>query len=198
MKLLKLSSVGLCMVLLAMGCAQQDTQEQTDQMEQQAEKEVEKTMDSAPDFSELVAVVHSTEGSKVSGTVTFTKTADGVQVQGELSGLSEGNHGFHIHQYGDCTASDGTSAGGHFNPAGNDHAAPSDSARHMGDMGNIEADAEGNATVDYVDAVITLDQIRGRAVILHGGEDDLSSQPSGAAGPRKACGVIGIANSETM
>ncbi|MCW9706011.1 superoxide dismutase family protein [Aliifodinibius sp. 1BSP15-2V2] len=161
---------------------------------QNMEEEVHKTMDSAPQFSKMVAVVHPTEGNQVSGTVTFTKTADGVQVQGTISGLAEGKHGFHIHQYGDCTASDGTSAGGHYNPAGSEHAAPSDSARHMGDMGNIEADAEGNATVDYLDPVIELDKIRGRAVILHGGEDDLSSQPSGAAGPRKACGVIGIAN----
>lgn len=186
------------MALFVVSCAQQESQDDM-QNEQQTEsqnmeQEAQQTMDSSSDFSELVAVVHPTEGNEVSGTVTFTETSDGVQVQGDISGLTEGKHGFHIHQYGDCTASDGTSAGGHFNPASNNHAAPTDSARHMGDMGNIEADAEGNASIDYVDSVITLDQILGRAVIIHGGEDDLKSQPSGAAGPRKACGVIGIAN----
>lgn len=197
MKLLKPFSLCMLIFLFGISCAQQqsesDMQDQQ-QAESQNMEEQQQTMDSAAEYSELVAVVHPTEGNEVSGTVTFSNTADGVQVQGEISGLAEGKHGFHIHQYGDCTASDGTSAGGHYNPAGNDHAAPSDSARHMGDMGNIEADAEGNATIDYVDSVIELDKIRGRAVIIHGGEDDLSSQPSGAAGPRKACGVIGIAN----
>ncbi|HLR31216.1 MAG TPA: superoxide dismutase family protein, partial [Fodinibius sp.] len=133
-----------------------------------------------------------------SGTVTFTAAGDSVQVQAEISGLSEGNHGFHIHQYGDCTAPDGSSAGGHFNPDNNDHAGPTDSPRHMGDMGNIEADAEGNATLNYGDSTISIDQILGRAVVVHGGEDDLESQPSGDAGPRIGCGVIGVANTGSM
>lgn len=144
-----------------------------------------------------VAVLHPTEGNSVEGTVTFTKAANGVRVTGDVTGLSQGKHGFHIHQYGDCRAADGTSAGGHFNPAGNQHAARTAQSRHMGDMGNIEANSQGSASVTYVDSVINLNQIIGRAVVIHGGEDDLSSQPSGAAGPRKACGVIGIANADT-
>ncbi|HLR24675.1 MAG TPA: superoxide dismutase family protein, partial [Fodinibius sp.] len=146
------------------------------------------------DVTATVAVVHPTKDSDVMGTVTFTKEGDGVRVQGNISGLKEGKHGFHIHQYGDCRADDGSSAGGHYNPAGNDHAARTDSVRHMGDMGNITADADGNASVDYVDSVIDMNMIMGRAVVIHGGEDDLTSQPSGAAGARMACGVIGIAN----
>lgn len=144
-----------------------------------------------------VAVVHPTEGNDVQGWVTFTKEGDGVQVNGEFSGLTEGEHGFHIHQYGDCRASDGTSAGGHFNPANTQHGARTDSVRHMGDMGNITAGADGNATVDYVDSVIDLNKIVGRGIVIHGGQDDLTSQPSGAAGARMACGVIGIANTDT-
>ena len=146
----------------------------------------------------LIATVHPTQNSEVEGTVTFEKTSDGVRVSGDLTGLSQGKHGFHIHQYGDCSAADGTSAGGHYNPAGNDHAARTDSVRHMGDMGNIEAGGNGNATVNYVDSVINLHDIIGRAVVIHGGQDDFTSQPSGAAGPRMACGVIGMANADAM
>src|SRR5699024_2746069 len=146
------------------------------------------------DVKTTVAVVTLTKEIDVMGKVTFTKEGDGVRVQGNISGLKEGKHGFHIHQYGDCRADDGSSAGGHYNPAGNDHAARTDSVRHMGDMGNISADAVGTARVDYVDSVIDMNMIMGRAVVIHGGEDDLTSQPSGAAGARMACGVIGIAN----
>ncbi len=79
-------------------------------------------MDPATNFTNAVAVVHPTEDSEVTGTVTFAETDNGVRVQAEIEGLAEGKHGFHIHQYGDCTAPDGTSAGGHYNPADNPHA----------------------------------------------------------------------------
>lgn len=147
------------------------------------------------DVSKAVAVIHSS-GSDVSGWVTFTKANDGVRVQAEVTGLSEGKHGFHIHTYGDCRADDYSSAGGHYNPAHENHGAPADSVRHMGDMGNITA--SGTATIDYVDHVININKIVGRALILHGGTDDLTSQPSGAAGPRIACGVIGYAKADEM
>ncbi|MFP8490149.1 superoxide dismutase family protein [Gracilimonas sp. Q87] len=146
--------------------------------------------------SELVATTMPVNDSDVSGSVTFTKTNDGVSVMGEFEGLEPGKHGFHIHEFGDCRADDGTSAGGHFNPLNKDHGAPSDMNRHMGDLGNIEANEEGIAMVDYVDDTITLEQIIGRGIIVHAGEDDLTSQPTGAAGSRVACGVIGIAQTE--
>jgi Cu-Zn family superoxide dismutase len=113
-------------------------------------------MTSETNFTKAVAVIHPTEGHEVSGVVTFEQMGDSVRVHAEIEGLTEGQHGFHIHQYGDCTAPDLSSAGGHYNPANNQHAAPTDANRHMGDMGNIEADAEGNATLDYVDNTITL------------------------------------------
>ncbi|MFH5830793.1 superoxide dismutase family protein [Halalkalibaculum sp. DA3122] len=185
----KIFSIPLIIVAFVIaGCAQPQQQESAEE---------ETTTAPSTNFTKAVAVVHPTEGNEVSGTVTFEQTAEGVQVTAELSGLEEGRHGFHIHQYGDCTASDGTSAGGHYNPAGNDHGAPTQDDRHMGDMGNIVADSEGNATIDYTDSVIELngpDSIIGRGIVVHGGEDDLESQPSGAAGPRIGCGVIGIAN----
>lgn len=146
-----------------------------------------------PSFNKAVAVVSPIGDSGVSGTVKFEKTDAGVSVTAVFSGLEEGNHGFHIHQYGDCTASDGTSAGGHFNPGDNEHSSPEATNRHMGDMGNIKANSNGEASLYYVDKAITMDQIIGRGIIVHAGEDDLTSQPSGAAGARIACGVIGIA-----
>jgi Cu-Zn family superoxide dismutase len=157
---------------------------------QTVEKEVEET---EFEHDELVATVMQVGDSGVSGSVIFSEDDNGVAVQGSFSGLEPGNHGFHIHQYGDCRAEDGTSAGGHFNPAGNDHGAPTDEVRHMGDLGNIEANDQGMATVDYIDDTISLEQILGRGIIIHAGEDDLTSQPTGAAGSRVACGVIGIA-----
>lgn len=150
-------------------------------------------MQAEPAHSELVATVMPVGENDVSGSVMFSEAENGVQVRGSFEGLEPGNHGFHIHEYGDCTADDGTSAGGHFNPANNQHGAPSDAERHMGDLGNIEANENGKATVDYTDQTVTLDQILGRGIIIHAGEDDLESQPTGAAGSRVACGVIGVA-----
>src|SRR5262249_41984417 len=106
--------------------------------------------------SKAVSLLHPTAGNKVSGTVTFTPVADGVQVHAQISGLTPGKHGFHIHEFGDCSAADASSAGAHFNPGNQPHAGPDAAARHEGDMGNVEADASGNAKLDYVDHQISL------------------------------------------
>lgn len=148
-------------------------------------------------ISEAVAVMHPTQGNSVQGVVTFTKVDNGIRIVADISGLTPGKHGFHIHEFGDCRAADGTSAGGHFNPHNAPHAGPNASSRHVGDLGNLEADQNGNAHYDRVDQVVTFsgeNNIIGRGVIIHAGEDDLTSQPTGAAGPRVACGVIGVAN----
>ncbi len=147
-------------------------------------------------FEKAICVLHPTEGNDVKGTVTFTQSGSGVNVVADLEGLKPGKHGFHIHEYGDCSKPDGTSAGGHFNPASEDHGAPSDSVRHVGDLGNIEAKADGTAHLELNDTMIQLNgehSIIGRAIVVHAGEDDLKSQPTGDAGARVACGVIGIA-----
>jgi len=147
-----------------------------------------------------VAVLHPTAGNKVSGTVTFTEVADGVQVRAEITGLTAGNHGFHVHEFGDCSATDAASAGAHFNPTSKPHAGPDATERHVGDMGNLEADASGKATVDYVDHHISLtnDQqsVIGRSVLVHAKADDLKSQPAGDSGARVACGTIGRAKNQ--
>ena len=142
-----------------------------------------------------VCMLYPTAGNSAKGKVTFTKTADGVQVVADLEGLAPGNHGFHIHEYGDCSAPDGTSAGGHFNPGAMPHAGPMDMKRHEGDMGNIQADANGHAHLEFTDKGMSMEgsnSIVGRGMILHRDMDDLKSQPSGNAGPRIACGVIGV------
>jgi len=148
--------------------------------------------------TEAVAVIHPTEGNTARGVVRFSQTGEQVTIVADVWGLEPGaKHGFHIHEYGDCSAPDGTSAGGHYDPDGHDHAGPSAAVRHAGDLGNLEADAEGEAHLELTVSNITIadleNPIVGRGVIVHAGEDDLTSQPTGAAGARIGCGVIGIA-----
>ncbi len=146
--------------------------------------------------TKAVAVVHPIGDSGVTGTVTFVKVPDGVRIIADIQGLTPGEHGFHVHQYGDCSAPDGTSAGGHFNPDNKPHGAPSDQERHVGDLGNIKAEDSSTAQYERTDQVITFSgphSIIGRGLIIHAGQDDLTSQPTGDAGGRVACGVIGIA-----
>jgi superoxide dismutase, Cu-Zn family len=143
-----------------------------------------------------VALITPTKGNSVQGVVTFEKVDKGVRIIANLTGLKSGRHGFHIHEFGDITATDGSSAGGHFNPMDMPHNTPMTSKRHAGDMGNINADEKGNAHLDYIDPIMKLDgesSIVGHAVIIHEKEDDFKTQPTGNAGARIAYGVIGIA-----
>lgn len=150
--------------------------------------------------SKAIAVLHPTAGNKIAGTVTFTPVTGGVQVHADITGLTPGKHGFHVHEFGDCSAADASSAGGHFNPTNKPHAGPDAAERHEGDMGNVEADASGNAKLDYVDHQISLSNddksAIGRSVVVHAKPDDLKSQPSGESGARVACGVIGWAKAQ--
>ncbi len=146
--------------------------------------------------TKAVAVLHATKGNNASGIVTFTKTEGGMKVEAPLEGLTAGVHAFHIHEFGDCSAADGASAGGHFNPAGMPHGGPDAEKRHVGDLGNITADESGVAHYERIDAHLAFDgphSIIGRSVIVHEKADDLTTQPTGAAGARVACGVIGVA-----
>jgi Cu-Zn family superoxide dismutase len=153
-------------------------------------------MPAAPAITTVVAVLVPTQGNDVRGTVKFTKVAGGVRVVADITGLKPGEHGFHIHEFGDASSADGMAAGGHFNPAKENHGAPTAAVRHAGDLGNIKADANGRATLDQVDAKLSLDgaaSIIGRAVVVHANPDDLTTQPTGNAGGRVAVGVIGVA-----
>jgi len=150
----------------------------------------------AGDTTKAIAVLQSASGSNVAGTVTFSASGDNVKVVADIAGLTPGKHGFHIHEFGDCSDPKAASAGGHFNPAHKQHGAPDSSERHSGDLGNIEADASGKAHLEWTDSVMKLngaDSIVGHAVIVHEKADDLKTQPTGDAGGRLACGVIGIA-----
>lgn len=135
-----------------------------------------------------------TEGNETEGVVTFIEEREGIRVIADIRNLSvSGRHGFHIHENGDCSAPDGSSAGGHFNPTGEVHASPMVDKRHVGDLGNLEATEAGGAMYVRVDEHIRFDgesSIIGRAVIVHAKPDDYTSQPTGAAGARIACGVI--------
>ena len=146
--------------------------------------------------TKAIAVLSSAAGSKVQGTVTFEKTKGGIKIVADVTGLAPGKHGFHVHEFGDCSAADFTSAGPHFMAPGESHGAPADPKSHMGDMGNLEADADGHAHLEWVDPSISFsgpNSILGRSVIIHEREDDLKTQPTGNAGARIACGTIGIA-----
>ncbi len=140
-----------------------------------------------------VAVLSPAQGKNVAGQITFTKESEGVRVTGQVTGLTPGPHGFHIHEKGDCSAADFTSAGPHFNPTGAPHGSPKTDKHHVGDFGNIEADASGTAKVNILAPWLAFDgtnKFVGRAVIVHEKADDLTSQPAGNAGARWACGVI--------
>jgi Cu-Zn family superoxide dismutase len=145
-----------------------------------------------------VAVLHPTAGQHCQGVVRFTGEGDGVKVVADLEGLTPGQkHAFHIHQYGDCSSPDGMSAGGHYNPEKHQHGLPETENRHAGDLGNVQADQDGKAHYEITVHNITVggakNPILGRAVIVHAKVDD-GGQPTGNAGGRIACGVIGVAN----
>ncbi|HET7370232.1 MAG TPA: superoxide dismutase family protein [Gammaproteobacteria bacterium] len=149
-----------------------------------------------------IAVIHPADDHEVHGVVHFTTEPDGgVHVRGELHGLQPGSrHGFHVHEYGDCSAENFSSAGGHYSPQHHPHGSPQSPEHHAGDFGNITADAQGDIHLDMTVHGITIDgehnPIIGRAVIVHENADDLKSQPSGDAGSRIGCGVIGLTNAE--
>jgi superoxide dismutase, Cu-Zn family len=147
-------------------------------------------------ITQAIAVIHPTKGNTASGIVTFTEHKNGLHISAQLSGLTPGNHGFHVHAFGDCGCPDAICAGDHFNPTHQPHGAPTNPKRHVGDFGNITADDEGNAQYDFIDTWAILNgphSIIGRSVIVHADPDDLTTQPTGNAGARIGYGVIGIA-----
>lgn len=140
-----------------------------------------------------VAILKPTQGNEVHGRIAFTPVDKGILVVAEVHGLKPGKHGIHIHEKGDCSAPDGSSAGPHFNPTGMHHGGPDSEKRHVGDLGNVEADENGDAFYERVDTVIQLtgeNGIVGRSVIVHADADDLHTDPSGNSGGRLCCGVI--------
>ena len=153
-----------------------------------------------PQTTEAVVMMYPTSNSDgaLNGQIRILESEEGngLVLVGGINGLTPGKHARHIHQFGDCSEPDGSSAGGHFNPLGTQHGKRGEGEFHAGDLANITADENGTATFELSGDTYTkqwLNSIIGRGVIIHAGPDDFTSQPSGAAGPRVACGVVGIA-----
>jgi Cu-Zn family superoxide dismutase len=145
--------------------------------------------------TKAIAVLYPTAGNKVQGVVSFSKERDGMVIEASIQGLTPGLHGFHMHEFGDCSSQDANSAGGHFNPTNTPHGSPTSDKHHAGDFGNVQADAGGIAKFKLVVQGLSLEgpnSILGRSVIVHAQADDFTTQPTGASGPRVACGVVGI------
>jgi Cu-Zn family superoxide dismutase len=144
---------------------------------------------------QAVTKLEPTKGNAVTGTVRFQQMGDKVQVSGDVRGLKPNSeHGFHVHEKGDCSSGDGMSAGGHFNPGGKPHSHQGTTERHAGDLPNLKANGEGVATFSLTTPLLSVGSgaanVIGRSVIVHRDPDDYSSQPAGNSGPRVACGVI--------
>ncbi len=141
------------------------------------------------------ATLESRSASRVSGIVLFRETPAGTEVAYDLRGFpGAGEHGFHLHEKGDCSAPDGSSAGGHWNPGGHQHGDRHEQS-HAGDLGNISADRQGRAQGSFVATKFSITgapSIAGLSVIVHAQPDDLKSQPAGNSGPRVACGVVQV------
>jgi len=149
---------------------------------------------SGVDGARAVALLESTKGNSAAGTVTFTQQGTRVQVNARVTGLkANAEHGFHVHEKGDCSSGDGMSAGGHYNPAGTPHG-PQDAAHHAGDMPSLTADAYGNASATFELSGVAIGSgaadLVGKGLIVHRDADDFKTQPTGNAGPRIACAVI--------
>lgn len=181
-------------LFLTLACSPADEPEETDPLDTGYEEIEEPTETIDLGTAEASATLTTADGTEV-GTVTFTENENGgVTVSADLHDVeTDGMHGFHVHEGRECSAPTFESAGGHFNPQNTEHACPPTTPRHAGDFGNVEI-SDGSGTVDEESDLITVaagaNSVVGRAVILHNGEDDCTSQPSGDAGDRYACGVI--------
>lgn len=141
------------------------------------------------------AELKPTRGSATAGTVSFTQQGNKLIVTADITGLRpNAEHGFHVHEKGDCSAPDGTSAGGHFNPGGKPHGQVGQAEHHAGDMPNLKSDANGRASYRWETDALSIgagaNSVIGRSVIVHRDPDDYRSQPAGNSGPRIACGLI--------
>ena len=142
------------------------------------------------------AALEAKSDSSLTGTAVFTEQEGSITLSVELQNADPGVHAIHLHEVGDCSAADGTSAGGHWNPTSEDHGKWGSPPHHLGDLGNVTVSEDGTGVLELVSMGWSMgtgetNDIVGKAVIVHAGEDDFTSQPTGAAGGRIGCGVIG-------
>ncbi|HET9793989.1 MAG TPA: superoxide dismutase family protein [Thermoanaerobaculia bacterium] len=141
-----------------------------------------------------VATIEGRSGSSLTGTATFVQNGDAVHVSVDVSKAPQGVHAVHLHEKGDCSAPDATSAGGHFNPMHMEHGSPDAPVHHAGDFGNILVGEDGHGHLELDTAMLTVlpgdRSVAGRAVVVHAKEDDMHTQPTGNAGGRIGCGVV--------
>lgn len=198
MKRISLSLI-FCASLFIVGCKNEnkeaDNEEMTD-TEMNADME-DQQMEEEEESKEVTVNLQAVSDSGLSGTVTFTEEDGEVTMEANIKGLAEGEHAIHIHEKADCSAADGSSAGGHWNPTNEQHGKwGDDEGYHKGDIGNFEVDADGNGSITFStdEWCIGCDDpqknIIGKAVVIHDGVDDFTSQPSGNAGTRVGCGEI--------
>lgn len=186
----------LAAALAACGGGSNDGDNVAAEADRAGESAVQTPASDAPVAAGAAAMLEPTDGSQTRGELRFAAVGERIEVSGTISGLpGNSTHGFHVHETGDCSAPDATSAGGHFNPASTDHGRVGQGEHHAGDSDNITADADGNATVQgWLEGATVGDgaatDIVGKAVIVHADEDDYATQPTGDAGDRLACGVI--------
>ncbi|AZQ44149.1 superoxide dismutase family protein [Nonlabens ponticola] len=197
MKKLNIALLALALTLSIASCKENKEEENMDSNNTDMEMEDSSNEDENMDEPKTVNVpMGSKSGSDVTGSIIFTEKGDEVEMVVELVGLEEGSHAIHLHQNGDCSADDASSAGGHWNPTSEDHGSWGDNQHHKGDIGNLQADAEGNASLVFstdkwcIGCDDENKNIVGKGVIVHAKADDFTSQPSGAAGARVACGVV--------
>jgi Cu-Zn family superoxide dismutase len=147
---------------------------------------------------EAVAVIASKSDSHLTGKATFHAEGGKVTLKVEIAGAEPGTHAVHLHEKGDCSAADGSSAGGHWNPTSENHGKWAAAPFHHGDIGNVEVGADGKGTLTLTTDLWTIGgapetDVVGKAVIVHAKADDFTTQPTGNAGGRVGCGVVEMA-----
>lgn len=193
--------VPLCIALAVAACGQQSEPEGTADSRTRPESPMPEPADQAAPGQApegAAAQIAPTQGNTAAGSVSITAEENGVRLTGVVQGLKpNGEFGFHVHEKGDCSAPDASSAGGHFNPANVEHGNPEGATHHAGDMLNIKSDDQGVAQIDTLASGATLHSgqptdVLGKAVVVHESPDDYTTQPSGNSGSRIACGVITV------
>ena len=149
---------------------------------------------SADKSATATATIEARSGSSAAGTAVASEKNGAVEIVVDVTGSSAGVHAVHIHEKGDCSAPDATSAGSHFNPTGETHGAPDAEHHHAGDFGNMTVGADGKGHLVITSKMLTVaagaNSVVGRAIIVHAKEDDMTTQPTGNAGDRIGCGVF--------